>query len=517
MSRAPETSSVFQIRDLGPEPFLEELPEGVAVVLLRQNRHGTPSRTMGSSLRSTKTEEVEQLVYDAFVLHAGIADGTAPVGWVPLGPVAPIDSAVSAWREYIVREGSEYARRGPSRTKPPVHASRNMVASPATRLRELVWNKLEPRLNGCTTVVFIPDGQLVSVPWSALPGQEPGSYLVEQYRFATVAYPHQLHALLVRESPAGTRLTIAGGIDYDQQPLAVSSPHFHQTVSSNVEGALVQRSGRRLSWALLPGTGREVSAIADLHTRAVQGPSSVFRGRRAHEWDVATSMADSRYIHLATHGFFEQADTHQVYDHDLRDLQVFQNPLMARLDSATLGGRNPLLLSGVVFAGANLPTETDALGLPKGDDGILTAEEIVGLNLWKSELVTLSACESALGELSRAGGSVFGLQQAFHRAGVRSVVASLWSVDDRATAAFMTEFYRNLWERKVGKLEALYRAQRIDHDAIQSSDRRTCRARSPKRTLTCVLLGSLHAKRRLAIGGSPCEVGNATTSQPTIC
>jgi CHAT domain-containing protein len=74
------------------------------------------------------------------------------------------------------------------------------------------------------------------------------------------------------------------------------------------------------------------------------------------------------------------------------------------------------------------------------------------------ELVVLSACESALGRVDREG--VFGLQTAFHLAGVRTVVASLWKVEDRAAQALMVEFHRNLWDRKLPRLEALRQAQR---------------------------------------------------------
>jgi CHAT domain-containing protein len=116
------------------------------------------------------------------------------------------------------------------------------------------------------------------------------------------------------------------------------------------------------------------------------------------------------------------------------------------------------LLSGVVLAGANLPPKTDSLGLPTGEDGILTAEEIVGLDLRGTELVVLSACETGLGKVA-GGEGVMGLQRAFHLAGVRSVIASLWKVDDHATRTLMVEFYKNLWQKKLGKLESLRQAQ----------------------------------------------------------
>ena len=97
-------------------------------------------------------------------------------------------------------------------------------------------------------------------------------------------------------------------------------------------------------------------------------------------------------------------------------------------------------------------------GMPIGDDGILTAEEVVDLNLTGTELVVLSACETGLGDVA-GGEGVFGLQRAFGLAGVSTVIASLWKVEDAATQALMVEFYRNLWKKKLGKLEALRQAQ----------------------------------------------------------
>ncbi len=105
-----------------------------------------------------------------------------------------------------------------------------------------------------------------------------------------------------------------------------------------------------------------------------------------------------------------------------------------------------------MLAGANRPAEPDK------DDGILTALEVEALDLTGVELATLSACETGLGE--KAGGEgLLGLQRAFQVAGARSVVASLWQVDDQATRDLLTRFYENLWQKKLPKLEALRQAQ----------------------------------------------------------
>ena len=113
---------------------------------------------------------------------------------------------------------------------------------------------------------------------------------------------------------------------------------------------------------------------------------------------------------------------------------------------------SPGLLSGVAFTGANRTVSPDQ------DDGILTAIEAQQLDLDGVELVVLSACETALGS-AVSGEGLMGLQRAFQVAGSRTLVSTLWSVDDAATAMLVAEFYANLWERSLPRLEALRRAQ----------------------------------------------------------
>src|SRR5262249_21716210 len=117
------------------------------------------------------------------------------------------------------------------------------------------------------------------------------------------------------------------------------------------------------------------------------------------------------------------------------------------------GARSPLTMSGLVFAGANRTGPDMA-----ADRGILTAEGLIGLRLEGMDLAVLSACEAWLGEWG-GGEGVYGLQRAFHVAGCKDVIASLWKVDDDATQALMTLFYRNLWQKHQEPAEALRQAQ----------------------------------------------------------
>jgi CHAT domain-containing protein len=109
-----------------------------------------------------------------------------------------------------------------------------------------------------------------------------------------------------------------------------------------------------------------------------------------------------------------------------------------------------LVLSGLVCAGANREKTPDR--------GILSGDAIAGLLLDDLHLAVLSACDTGLGDVA-GGEGVYGLQRAFHIAGTKNVVASLWKVDDAATAALMALFYRKLWEEKKPPIEALREAQ----------------------------------------------------------
>jgi CHAT domain-containing protein len=169
----------------------------------------------------------------------------------------------------------------------------------------------------------------------------------------------------------------------------------------------------------LPGTQVEIEKIAPLfgeHT-------SVYTELNATE-RAAKRVSNPRVLHFATHGYF--------------------------LEDATSGGStaatyfsNPLLNAGLILSGAENFLRTGNPINIDGDDGILTAFEAMNLNLDNTQLVVLSACETALGDVQNGEG-VYGLQRAFKLAGTQSIVMSLWNVDDEATQQLMTSFYEEL-------------------------------------------------------------------------
>jgi CHAT domain-containing protein len=170
---------------------------------------------------------------------------------------------------------------------------------------------------------------------------------------------------------------------------------------------------------------------------------------------MGAAMAGRKYLHLATHGFFAPPEVKNALapEDDPTGLKSWEG-----MSRSEVRGFYPGLLSGLVWAGAAAPPKNKLSGGEDLGSCLMTAEEVASIDLKGCELAVLSACETGLG--ATAGGEgVKGLQSAFHQAGCRTVVASLWRVDDAATRELMTRFYTNLWVKKQTSLEALRNAQ----------------------------------------------------------
>jgi CHAT domain-containing protein len=169
----------------------------------------------------------------------------------------------------------------------------------------------------------------------------------------------------------------------------------------------------------------------------------------------ALTGRNENIIHLSTHGFLwtDEAAHNQNY---FNQYKFFKRNFSVA----------PLSRCGLLLAGANIALTGHSHDLPKNiQDGILTAQEISLLNLSNCNLVVLSACETARGDITSDG--VYGLQRAFKIAGVQTILMSLWKIDDTATQILITEFYKNWIEKKLSKREALKNAQ----DVLRSNEK----------------------------------------------
>jgi CHAT domain-containing protein len=227
-----------------------------------------------------------------------------------------------------------------------------------------------------------------------------------------------------------------GDVAYDATP---TLPSEKATLLAAAGWRSAVTGDRQRRWPPLPATAQELAAVAD----AGEGRNVVrLSGSDAATDRVMAELPHARWAHFATHGFFADRKFRSAFQ--LPESSFEQQISSREGQRSTVASRNPLVLSGLVLAGANRPWQKDGFGVPQGDGGILTAEAIATLPLDELQLVVLSACETGLGDVA-GGEGVFGLQRAFHIAGARNVVASLWKVDDKATAALMQLFYRDLW------------------------------------------------------------------------
>jgi CHAT domain-containing protein len=177
----------------------------------------------------------------------------------------------------------------------------------------------------------------------------------------------------------------------------------------------------------------------------------VLTGARAGEAEFKRLGPGHRVLHLATHGFFlgDGCDTGRA---STRGVSV---TVKSKTPSATPGApvESPLLLSGLALAGANLRFAAR----PNDEDGILTAEEVAAVELDGVEWAVLSACDSGLGKIV-GGEGVFGLRRAFQSAGARTVIMSLWPVEDAAARTWMRALYQSRLQDRLSTSEAMKQA-----------------------------------------------------------
>jgi CHAT domain-containing protein len=323
---------------------------------------------------------------------------------IDLGPAAAIDDAVEQFRKAVSDPDNDRA------------------AELGHALYALTLGKLAPALGGATRVLIAPDGALNVVPFSALVDDR-GEFLIKRYTFTYLTSGRDLLRLGIRTRPQSS-----GAIFAD--------PRF-DTAAPAPASTVAMTRGRRAAdlglqhWKPLPGTAQEADAV-EQHMRGMID----YRGERATE-TALKAVHGPRILHLATHGFF-LSDAAPPAPDDAAGAPAgglgAGPPGGPTLSSETR--ENPLLRSGLALAGANQLISGD-------DDGILTAMEAAGLDLWGTQLVVLSACETGVGKVTNGDG-VYGLRRALVIAGAESLVMSLWQVDDAATRDLMAGYYARL-------------------------------------------------------------------------
>jgi CHAT domain-containing protein/tetratricopeptide (TPR) repeat protein len=295
----------------------------------------------------------------------------------------------------------------------------------AQQLYLQIFQPVEKHLQKDSHLIIVPDGILHYLPFEALVTEiekkqfdrniifsryENAQYLVERYAISYSPSASVLNPELLKQDKSTKgrgKLLAFGNPDFGRarEELKMVKDEKEEDISNYY--ALVSRSSRGGIFDQLPKSEEEVKAIA-----GILKPSLLYIGKDAKEETFKEKSDDFANIHLATHCILEETQ-----------------PMYSR----------------IVFAQDDDPTE----------DGFLHTYEVFNLKL-NADLVTLGACETGLGKLSRGEGLI-GLTRAFMYAGTPSVVVSLWSVDE-STAELMTYFYQNL-KAGMRKMEALRQAK----------------------------------------------------------
>ncbi len=401
----PEAPRRQELAKLGPADLAKRLPDRTVFIDIIRYTH----REKGKP---------RQPRYVAFLLS-----GAGNIRRVELDSAADIDLAVDLWRQAV--SGWLPSLKPAAQRELQAKADKQAAA-----LRRLVWEPLAKHLpKGAHTVYLAPDGNLARFAFAALPGRKPSTILLEEL---TIAYVPHGPALLERlafppqfaEGPGNA--LVLGGVQYDPTGGQAKAP-WHDLKATTQE---------RDDLKLLAGK-RSVLALSGLE-------ASVAR--------LKQELPRVRYAHLATHGFFKEDDFIQEHKRLAQQLKRYEFVSERTTHLANQGAQSPLVFAGLVLAGANAPAKAGP------DGGLLVAETIGNLPLEGLRLAVLSACETGLGEQTR-GEAVQSLQLAFHLAGCPDVVASLWQVNDRATAVLMAKFYHELWVKNRPPVEALREAQ----------------------------------------------------------
>ncbi|MGB7061289.1 MAG: CHAT domain-containing tetratricopeptide repeat protein [Candidatus Zixiibacteriota bacterium] len=352
-----------------------------------------------------------------------VVDNRVNISVSDIGSSIEIDSLVALYRSHF----QEISKGGAPFTK-----DLERYKSIASKLYHRIWKPVENGLSDANLVFIAPDGALNLVSFAGLTDAE-GKYLIESYPIQYLSSGRDLIRLRKLVEPR-EGLFALGDPDFDASASARLSSNVALAQAQESEASLYTlrniRSGceelSKITVLPLPGTRKEIERISDAWKKESKEPCWVFFGTDASEENFKRSAPGNKVIHLATHGYYAQSECR-------REL-----PQKKFRMSESFVGENPLLLSGLFLAGANLHGEgADSLGV---EDGILTAEEVTGMELDGTRWVVLSACESGLGEV-KSGEGVYGLRRAFQMAGARTVISALWPVSDKTTAEMMSYLY----------------------------------------------------------------------------
>lgn len=345
--------------------------------------------------------------------------------WIPIASAEEVESAIGHLQENIVRQ----------------EANESRIEESLRGAYELLFAKIEKVLPSSISKVYLsPEGNLNFVPFACLLRSD-NSFLGEKY---SVAYLGSARDLLKESKESIKNLDIQiianPAFDVEQDAPPPSKVDFAQRAVKSTEFSEIKLSQ-------LPGTEVEASHLY-ASAKDIGWKPQILTGNDASELNVCR-LESPKILHFATHGFFlggrSKADQQVESNRGMKVSATDKKELIPENFFAL----NPMLQSGIALAGAQSTLRAWGQGKAPDpqNDGILTAEEVSGLDLNGTWLVSLSACETGVGE-TRSGEGVFGLRRAFMMAGAQNLLMTLWPVNDASTAEFMADFYKRALSSK---------------------------------------------------------------------
>ncbi|MEO7992476.1 MAG: CHAT domain-containing tetratricopeptide repeat protein [Chryseolinea sp.] len=288
------------------------------------------------------------------------------------------------------------------------------------------WKPFEGRIHGKTKIYFAADGVYHQLNLNTLRNPVKDQFLIQQYDIHYLLNPAQF--LEKKKTSFSSKKAVLFG-----------DPVFNVNGTEQAKS----RDGGTEGFAALPGTNTEIVKINEI-LKGKAWTTSIYLKRLASEKNLK-NVHSPDILHIATHGFFSTD----------------------RITLSAGAKKDFLFHSGLVFSGADRTLNQENQEVY--DDGILTAYEVMNLDLSQTQLVVLSACETGLGKIENGEG-VYGLQRSFLQAGARNIMISLWKVDDNATQELMVKFYQYLFQGKSER-ESLKLAQ-LDMQKISNNPMR---------------------------------------------
>lgn len=311
-------------------------------------------------------------------------------------------------------------------------------------LYDSIWGVIETELDDVNNIYFSPAGPIYHIPIEYLPNSE-GIFLCEKYNIFRVSSTQNIVNKKVEKDYKSS--VLYGGLDYEYENTEVQDTnYYHISVDRGIRDVMSNRNG----FEKLLYTKEEITEISNLLSQSnincwtymgINGIEESFKKLSGKSIDI---------IHMSTHGMFVERDK-------VKEQRVSNNYSFIIDDYSPIQYEDAALSrSFLVMSGGNMLSKH--IAIPDGvEDGILTAQEIAALDFRGLDLVVLSACQTALGDINNEG--VYGLQRGFKKAGANTILMSIDKVNDEATKILMVEFYKNLINGKT-KHQSLKDAQK---------------------------------------------------------